>query len=182
MAPLSPGSRATLCGIALGSNLGSRIDHLSRAAHEVLKRVPEARLTAAGGVYETAPVDCPEGSEAFLNTVIEIETDMRPHDLHRILCTIEKELGRAQIREKNEPRSIDLDILYIGDRVMNQPDLIIPHPRLHQRRFVLQPLADIRPDRVIGTLDKTVADLLAALNDEPSAVRLVTRDWLAAHP
>jgi 2-amino-4-hydroxy-6-hydroxymethyldihydropteridine diphosphokinase len=179
MAQLSLGTRATPCGIALGSNLGNRIENLIRAAGEVLKRDPQARLTAAGGVYETAPVDCPEGSDPFLNTVIEIETDTGPHDLHRILCSIERDLGRAQVREKNAPRSIDLDILYIGDRVINEPDLIIPHPRLHQRRFVLQPLADIRPDRVIGTLRRTVADLLAALDDEPSAVKRVRREWIS---
>lgn len=178
MAQLPLGLRSIPCGIGLGTNVGRRIDNLIQAARAVLARVPDARLTAAGGVYETAPIDCPEGSESFLNTVIEIETDAGAHVIHQVLKEIELDMGRPTIRERNAPRSIDLDILYLGDRVIDEPGLSVPHPRLHLRRFVLRPLADIRPELTLPIHRRTVKELLESLNDDPAQVVLVRRDWL----
>ena len=178
MAQLPLGLRSIPCGIGLGTNVGRRIDNLIQAARAVLARVPDARLTAAGGVYETAPIDCPEGSESFLNTVIEIETDAGAQVIHQVLKEIELDMGRPTIRERNAPRSIDLDILYLGDRVIDEPDLSVPHPRLHMRRFVLRPLADIRPELTLPIHRRTVKVLLESLDDDPAQVVLVRRDWL----
>ena len=180
MAQLPSGLRSIPCGIGLGTNVGKRIENLIFAAHAIIARVPYAKLTGVGGVYETAPVDCPEGSESFLNSVIEIETDAGPHVIHQALKEIEAEMGRPTQREKNAPRSIDLDILYLGDRIINEPGLVIPHPRMHSRRFVLRPLADIRPELTLPSLHSTVSEQLDSLADDADQVVLVRRDWLNA--
>jgi 2-amino-4-hydroxy-6-hydroxymethyldihydropteridine diphosphokinase len=160
-------------GLALGSNLGDRATNLRRGIELLMLRVTQCRITAKGGVYETEPVDCATGTQAFLNTVIEIEAPCTPQELHAHLAAIEAGLGRAVVREKNAPRTLDLDLLYAGDIVSDDPVLIIPHPRLHLRRFVLQPLADIRPDMKLPAHDRSIADLLAALQDDPSCVKRV---------
>lgn len=158
-------------GIALGSNLGDRADHLRHALQLLHERVPGLILRAAAPVYESAPVDCAPGTQAFLNTVVEIEAPLRPHALHALLQDIEQTLGRPAQREKNAPRTLDLDLLYADDFVSSDPALILPHPRLHLRRFVLQPLADIRPDLILPGQTATVAQLLAQLQDDPADIR-----------
>ncbi|MDB6137711.1 MAG: 7 8-dihydro-6-hydroxymethylpterin-pyrophosphokinae hppk [Verrucomicrobiaceae bacterium] len=163
-------------GIALGSNLGDRLANLQRGLGEVLAGMEGAQLIAAGAVYETAPVGCPPGSLSFYNSVVEIASPLAPHALHRVLQAVEKKLGRHENGERNAPRPLDLDILYAGNLRLNDELLTIPHPRLHSRRFVLQPLADIRPERVLPGQTKTVAQLLAALVD-PAEVRRVSAGW-----
>jgi len=128
---------------------------------------------AAGALYETDPVDCAPGTQAFLNTVIEMAAGVTPHTLHAHLQAVEQALGRPAQREKNAPRRLDMDLLYVGDFVSDDPVLIVPHPRLHLRRFVLQPLADIRPELVLPGHVQTIAEHLAALEDDPAAVRRV---------
>lgn len=150
-------------GIALGSNLGDRSENIRSGIEQLLARVPGATLSASAPVYETEPVDCAPGTKAFLNTVIEIEADCLPHELHAHLKAVESALGRPEQRERNSPRTLDLDLLYADDVITDDPDLIIPHPRLHLRRFVLQPLADIRPDLRLPGLQHSVAELLAQL-------------------
>lgn len=158
-------------GIALGSNLGDRAANLRRALHLLLHQVPGLVLRASAPVYETAPVDCAPGTQAFLNTVVEVEANLHPRALHAQLKNIEQTLGRPAQREKNAPRTLDLDLLYADDFVSSDPELILPHPRLHQRRFVLQPLADIRPELVLPGQRITVAQLLAQLPDDPASIR-----------
>ena len=158
-------------GIALGSNLGDRLQHLQRGVQEILHRVPGSRLLAAAPIYETDPVDCPEGSLSFYNSVIELESEHTAHELHRVLQGIEEAFGRPINHAWHEPRSLDLDVLYSDAQVINDATLNIPHPRLHLRRFVLQPLADIRPGLVLPNQTRTVKDLLLALNDDASTVR-----------
>ena len=160
-------------GIALGSNLGDRAANLRRGIDLLMLRVPDCRITAKGGVYETEPVNCAPDTQAFLNTVIEIEIPSTPRELYAHLAAVERELGRAAVREKNTPRTLDLDLLYAGDVVSDDPLLIIPHPRLHLRRFVLQPLADIRPNLKLPGQDRTIEEHLAALQDDPSCVKRV---------
>ena len=128
------------------------------------------------GLYETDPVDCAPGTAPFLNAVVEIETSLTPDACLARLRDFEQSAGRTQIRESNSPREIDLDLLYLGDLRSNTPALQLPHPRMTQRRFVLQPLADIRPDLVLPTDQHTVASLLAQLPAAP-AVRLVASRW-----
>jgi len=158
-------------GIALGSNLGDRAENLRRGIAMLLERVPEAEQIASASVYETDPVDCTADAQAFLNTVIEITAPCTPQKLHAHLKTVESALGRPEKRERNSPRTLDLDLLYADDVISEDSDLILPHPRLHLRRFVLQPLADIRPDLLLPGQTETIASLLGHLKDDPASVR-----------
>jgi len=153
-------------GIALGSNLGDRAANIQRGIDLLMARVPGIHLNASAQVYETEPVDCAPGTQAFLNTVIEVAADCTPQELHAHLKAIEQALGRPEQRERNSPRTLDLDMLYADDVVSDDPVLILPHPRMHLRRFVLEPLADIRPDLVLPGQQLTVAELLAHLPAE----------------
>jgi 2-amino-4-hydroxy-6-hydroxymethyldihydropteridine diphosphokinase len=150
-------------GIALGSNLGERAENIRRGIELLLARVPGIRLRASAAVYETEPVDCAPGTQAFLNTVVEVEADCLPQELHAHLKAIELALGRPEQHERNSPRTLDLDLLYAEDVVSADPVLTLPHPRMHLRRFVLEPLADIRPELVLPGQTMSVAELLAGL-------------------
>lgn len=163
-------------GIALGSNTGDRLAHL-QAGRELLVRLHGgARPAAVSPVYGTDPVDCPPGSDAFLNAVVEIETTHPPEELLRTFATLESQRGRPAARASNAPRPLDLDILYAGETVRQTAALTLPHPRLHLRRFVLQPLCDIRPHLQLPGFDRPVSALLDALPEEP-AVRLFAAEW-----
>ncbi|MEX1045170.1 MAG: 2-amino-4-hydroxy-6-hydroxymethyldihydropteridine diphosphokinase [Chthoniobacterales bacterium] len=154
-------------GIALGSNLGDRLAGL-RAGRDFLLALHEGPAPAAvSPVYETDPVGCPPGSFAFLNAVLEIETSLEPDVLLTRLAAFEHTLGRPAERSVNAPRPLDLDILYAGANEIRSADLTLPHPRLAERRFVLQPLADLRPHLVLPGQSRSVWQLLAALPAEP---------------
>ena len=150
-------------GIALGSNLGDRAANIQRGIELLMSRVPGIRLNASAPVYETEPVDCAPGTQAFLNTVIEVAAECLPDELHSHLKAIEQALGRPDQRERNSPRTLDLDMLYADDVVSADPALILPHPRMHMRRFVLEPLADIRPELMLPGQKVPVSELLAGL-------------------
>ena len=126
----------TCFGIALGSNLGDRLRQF-HAGVEALLLSDDIQLLSKAPVYETDPVDCPPGSQAFLNTVIEVKSSLDAHALHQVLQHIEMAMGRPEKRERNSPRPLDLDILYAGQQIIDDEVLTIPHPRLHLRRFVL---------------------------------------------
>ena len=151
-------------GIALGSNVGDRKANLRRGIKLLLKRLPGARLSAQATLRETAPVDCPPGTAPFLNSVIEIQASVAPSEMYSHMAAVEQAMGRPAVREKNTPRTLDLDLLYAGDFVSEDPNLTVPHPRLHQRRFVLEPLAEIRPYLVLPGFSCTVSDLLQRLD------------------
>lgn len=176
---MSTGLKNHYLGIALGTNLGDREANLRRGLELLIERVKPAMILA-GGVYETAPVDCAPGTQAFLNSVIEIKAACTPQELQAHLQAIEQAMGRPAVRERNSPRSLDLDLLYAGDYVSDDPVLIVPHPRLHLRRFVLQPLADIRPELILPGHQRSIAEHLAALTDDPDEVRLVQKVWMKA--
>ena len=147
--------------IALGTNLGNRLANL-RAAIQAMP--PEIQVLAESHVYETPPWGYEE-QPAFLNMVIKAETKLEPEPLLKRLKQLEVELGREQ-NFRWGPRLIDLDILFYDDLVLDSPPLVIPHPRLHERAFVLVPLADIAPNYIHPVLDRPVRELLAQVNAE----------------
>lgn len=163
-------------GIALGSNLGDRLANLRAGRDAVAHWHRGGQPAAVSAVYETEPVDCPPGSAPFLNAVMEIETSLDPADLLARLRAVEIEFGRDLQAARHAPRPIDLDILYAGDRRIETPDLVTPHPRMTTRRFVLQPLRDIRPDLVLPGQERTVGQLLAALPPHPAAT-IFAQTW-----
>jgi 2-amino-4-hydroxy-6-hydroxymethyldihydropteridine diphosphokinase len=151
----------TTAYVALGGNLGDRHDNLERAT-QALAQTPGVRLLARSSLYETAPVGGPAGQPAYLNAVVAIETDLSPEDVLARCAQIEANLGR--VREvKDGPRTIDLDLLLFGSQTRDTAELTLPHPRLHERLFVLEPLAEIAPGAVHPRLGMTVAHLRAKL-------------------
>lgn len=165
-------------GIALGSNVGDRLQFLRKAVKAMQSAPLKAAIAAAAPVYETTPVDCPEGSGNFLNTVVELECEAGPHVLLDALRQIENDLGRPADHVHHAPRTIDLDVLYAGELVLRDERLHIPHPRIRSREFVLRPLADIRPDLVLPGEKVSVARLLSSLTPAGSDLRLRAVDWL----
>ena len=149
--------------IALGSNLGDRAVWLQKA-QEKLFGTPTVQLVAASAVYETEPVGKID-QPAFLNQVLEVRTTLAPDDLLSRLLQVERELGRVR-NERWGPRNIDLDLLAFGNCQANTNRLVLPHPELHRRRFVLQPWAEIAPEFSVPGLSATVDELLENCMDE----------------
>jgi 2-amino-4-hydroxy-6-hydroxymethyldihydropteridine diphosphokinase len=153
--------------IALGSNLGDRHAYLDKAI-QALNEQSEVEVKAVSSYYVTAPVGGPAGQGAYLNAAAELETDLPPDALLRILLEVERTLGRTR-QESQGPRTIDLDLLIYGDVVRDQPELTIPHPRMHERLFVLQPLAEIAPQAVHPISGLTISQLLEKLRAQAPA-------------
>jgi len=156
--------KLTPVGIALGSNLGVRTAELS-AGINYLRSLSEGGKIKQSQRILTKPVDCPPGSESFLNCVVEIQLDsekLPPRALLKLLQEFEISRGRPVKRDVNASRPLDLDIIYYGDLVVKEWTLTIPHPRAHLRRFVLEPLSHIRPDLILPRQKKTVLQLLDA--------------------
>ena len=162
--------------IALGSNLGDRLGNLRAARQRTgdLADVQPPILSSA--TYETEPIGCEPGAANFLNAVVEFDYEGDPMQLLEQLVRIEESLGRKRRHPKNVSRTIDIDLLYCGDRQIDNEGLRLPHPRMHLRRFVLQPLADIRPDLILPKQTKSVAELLAELEESDDVVRF-RDDW-----
>jgi 2-amino-4-hydroxy-6-hydroxymethyldihydropteridine diphosphokinase len=152
--------------LSLGSNLGDREQNL-RAAIARLRGV-----LAVSSFYETEPVEFTE-QPWFLNCAVAVRTELTPEQFLAKIQQIEHEMGRRRIRPKG-PRNIDIDILLFGDSIINTPELDVPHPAMHQRRFVLEPLNEIAPEARHPVLKKTVRELLQALPAEEQVKKLKT--------
>lgn len=148
--------------VALGSNLGDRMGHLQGAVL-ALADTPEVWATDVSPVYETQPVDCPAGSEAFLNAVVLLDTTLSAHRLMDRALAIEDAYGRERSSVRHAPRTLDIDLIVVGDRRSDEDALRLPHPRAHERVFVLRPWHDLDPDAVL--LDAgPVGELLRGLD------------------
>ena len=153
-------SEKTRAFIGAGANLGEPVRQL-RQAQEQLGKAPGIKFLGVSSFYRTQPVG-PVEQPPFINAVFEIEPGIGPHDLLALLLEIEGRMGRVR-KERWGPRVIDLDLLFYGDEIINEEGLEAPHPRLHGRRFVLAPLAEIAPGFVHPVIRKTVSELLDEL-------------------
>jgi 2-amino-4-hydroxy-6-hydroxymethyldihydropteridine diphosphokinase len=142
--------------LALGSNLGDRLANLRGALHGI----PD--VVGVSSVYETEPVGGPGGQGAYLNAVVELDTERSPRELLEIAKSLERAAGRVR-GERWGPRTLDIDVLLVGEQAVAEEDLEVPHPRMWERRFVLVPLAEVAPDVVPE----------AALDAAGGAVRLI---------
>ncbi len=156
--------------IALGSNLGDRELNLLRAVSEI-GRLPDSRVTALSAFYETSPVGTVT-QDAFYNAVLRLETALSPHALLAEMQRIEGEVFKRVRTIHQGPRKMDLDLLLYGDAAINDENLVVPHPRLAERRFVLQPLCEIAPELMHPLTEKTVAELLTSLKSDETVVKL----------
>lgn len=162
--------------IALGANLGDRVTSLSKARAQVFALSAVSGPFLSSSLYETEPVDCETDAAKFLNAVIEVGFSGEAAPLLAELQRIEHALGRPAEHQANRSRTIDLDLLYLGDRVVDENGLVLPHPRLRSRAFVLQPLAEIRPALVLPNESRTIAELAAELGATAAVVRL-PQEW-----
>jgi len=164
-------------GISLGSNLGQRLANLRRARAAIAK-LPGVLTVACSPVYETEPVDVPAAyrSRRFLNAVLILKTSAQPAELAEALHAIEARMGRVRTGEANSPRMIDIDLIYAGRRKIRSATLTIPHPRWARRRFVVRPLADVRPALKIPGEQRRVREVLLSLPRTPKVV-LYRRRW-----
>ncbi len=133
--------RAVRAYLGLGSNVGDRLAHLRRA----VASLPD--VVAVSQVYETSPVGGPPGQGPYLNVVVALDTERGPRELLELGARLEAAAGRVRTVHHG-PRTLDVDVLLVGDRTVAEPDLVVPHPRMWERRFVLAPLAELDPDLV----------------------------------
>lgn len=161
--------------VGLGSNLGEREAQI-RSAIEQLGKMPRSRFVKASSVYDTDPVGDPD-QPRFLNAVACIETELTPGEVLWNLLLIEQRLGRVRSKTRKwGPRTIDLDLIFYGDQVVEEENLTVPHPEAHLRAFVLAPLAELAPDLVHPALGERVVTLLAQLPSD-AGVRKGDRIW-----
>ncbi len=146
--------------IGAGANLGEPVRQI-REARDALQKSPGVKLLGVSSLYRTQPVG-PVEQPPFINAVFALECNVSPRELLALLLEIEQNMGRVR-KERWGPRVIDLDLLFFGEEIIKEPGLEVPHPRLHERRFVLAPLAEIAPGFVHPVIKKSVSELLAGL-------------------
>lgn len=149
--------------LSLGSNKGKR-EHFLRDALEVLGAHPAIQVTQVSRVYETEPWGKPD-QPFFLNQIVQLQTSLAPERLLKLCQSVEQKVGRLP-SEKWGPREIDIDILLYGDQALNLPDLRVPHPHMHERRFILVPLVEIAPSLRNPISHKTFEQILQELDDQ----------------
>jgi 2-amino-4-hydroxy-6-hydroxymethyldihydropteridine diphosphokinase len=169
--------------IGIGTNLGDKAANYREAIARIAG-LPETRVLRQSSVYETDPVGAPDLKGPFFNGVIEIETEIPADALMRRLLAIERTMGRKRVpgrkpvgRLRYKPRVIDLDLLFFNKELRDAPALTLPHPRLHERRFVLAPLVELAPALIHPKLNASISDLLANLKS-PQRVTLARADML----
>ncbi len=160
--------RINIAYLLLGSNIEPRYDYITEALGMLGKDAGEIRQVSE--VYESEPWGF-SSDTSFLNVVVVLETAMTAEGLLKHILLVEKNMGRTRKGKGYASRKIDIDILYYNGEIYNLPDLIIPHPRLHERRFTLRPLADVAPDMIHPVLKMTNSELLSRLNDKSSVVK-----------
>jgi 2-amino-4-hydroxy-6-hydroxymethyldihydropteridine diphosphokinase len=168
--------------IGLGTNLGDRAANYREAVQRIAA-LPTTRVTRQSSIYETEPVGDIKG--AFINGVVEVETELAPDAMMRRLLGIERVMGRKRVRGKKpassrakyRPRIIDLDLLFFDNEIIDTRTLKVPHPRLHERRFVLAPMSELAPALIHPKLNASISELLAALKS-PHRVTLARADLL----
>ena len=167
----------TEAAIGMGSNLGDRLTNLQSAWEELIK-IDGVTPLARSSIYETEPVDVPlEFADlSFLNAVALFDVRLDVEMWSRHVHAIEDKMQRVRTSVRNAPRTIDLDLLFFGNCIMNRPHLILPHPQCTNRRFVCQPLAELRPDWTPPGGTESIAKILSQLPDEPE-VRRHTQQW-----
>lgn len=146
--------------VALGSNLGDSVKIVREAEARLQNFSSEPILKSS--LWQTTPVDCPPGSPKFLNAVAGLvpQKNETPESLLSKLQALEKEFGRVPKKVLNEPRPLDLDLIAFGNEIRHSPELVLPHPRAHLRRFVLQPLSEIAPDLILPGQIYSISQLL----------------------
>jgi 2-amino-4-hydroxy-6-hydroxymethyldihydropteridine diphosphokinase len=154
-----------IAAVSLGSNLGDRRAHLQWAVEELRRRLWDVR---ASEPIETEPEDVPEPQPPYLNMAAVGETDLPPFELLTMLLELERRAGRSRPSPR-APRTLDLDLVLYGNAVLSLPGLVVPHPRFRERRFVLQPLADVAPELVDPVTGLTIAQLLERLQTKTGA-------------
>jgi 2-amino-4-hydroxy-6-hydroxymethyldihydropteridine diphosphokinase len=157
---LQPILRAVL---SLGSNLGERKSTLQGAVSS-LADTPDVFVVAVSPVYETEPVEAPEGSKRFLNAIVLVDTALPTHTLLERAQAIESAFGRERSEVQNAPRTLDVDLIVVGDRTVEDDVLTLPHPRAHERAFVLAPWVDVDPDAELP--QGPITELLAKVGTE----------------
>jgi 2-amino-4-hydroxy-6-hydroxymethyldihydropteridine diphosphokinase len=155
--------------IGIGSNLGDKIAHCEKAISEILN-IDCHRLLSRSSLFNTHPIGY-TAQDWFVNGVIKIETDLEPLDLYRVLKAIEIRLGRKETF-RGGPRVIDLDLLLFDDRRIETEELQVPHPRLHERQFVLIPLSEIERNLIHPVLKKTVGELLEEIEEDQGVEKI----------
>lgn len=161
--------------IALGSNLGDRHEHLAHALAGIVQ-LPKTHLVATSTLYETAPVGGPDNQGPFLNAAVRVETGLRAANLLSALHEIEASRQRER-RVRWDARTLDLDLLVFGNLVSEDAALLLPHPRMHVRRFVMVPVCDIAADMVHPALGMTMDTIRAGLEAEPGDLTAVDPTW-----
>ena len=161
--------------LSLGSNLGDRAGNLRKAVHRLSEL---GAVTAVSSLYETEPVEVERMQPWFLNCVVAIETGLMPKQFLSRTLAIEQELGRRRSDSKG-PRTLDIDIVLFGNAIVDSPGLTIPHPAMHRRRFVLEPLVEIAPDVRHPILKRTARELLNDLPATAGATRRVKESLIA---
>jgi dihydroneopterin aldolase/2-amino-4-hydroxy-6-hydroxymethyldihydropteridine diphosphokinase len=149
--------------LGIGANLGNRENNLKEAVARVEEYI--GKVTAFSSIYETEAWGF-QTEDEFLNMVLKVETKLKPSGLLGRILMIESLLGRIRITKQYSSRVIDIDILFYGNKKINDVELIIPHPRLHERKFILVPLCEIAPDLIHPVMNKSIAALLKSCKDE----------------
>jgi 2-amino-4-hydroxy-6-hydroxymethyldihydropteridine diphosphokinase len=167
--------RTTLAYLALGSNLGDRVGHLE-SARDAIAAIPGCSLERFSSLYETAAWGSDSPQPDYLNAVMRVATTLTAHELWRQTAAIEQLHGRSRSDDRNAARTLDIDLLLFDDMILHTADLVVPHPRMHLRKFVLLPLLEIAPDIEIPGLG-AAARLLTLLSDQQAHKRGDNSAW-----